>query len=759
MRNVLVVCDSGEEAQSIVEKALRYLEVNIIKASSFDEAVVKTPGIYISCIVFDLSGELDVLPFIHSFSGASSLLCFREQSPEWLSEMLTYNISDECVIRNDAVTRTLLVTKLKRLMDTRFAKRLYGVFNALISAYPFPIITTRAHKGEQPKVVFFNEPFSHAYQKKPEELNEKVLDLFEYYGIDKEKHKKEGAPGYHLTKYRQSSGENTFKKFDVHVVPIGNLSTLEGVDTGVEYNMAFEYEVITDVSLSKKLLGQLDGVKQDLAHQEEFLASVAHDIRRPLNNIVALIDLLNQSELTEDQNVVGVALAQSGKNLRKMIDDLLDLSKMDSGKYEIVNAFFDIRQFVEGLKVVFENDALKNKISFNVYVSEEVPVRIEGDENRLSQILTNLLVNAFKFTTQGSVELRIDVDTISENSVDLNFTVRDTGIGVKKENLKKLFTSYTQAEKGHDRTYGGTGLGLSICKKLTALMKGSIDVESEWGQGTSFIVNLPFALATIHDHTDGEMNTNDLGGMRIMLVDDNELTNIVLSRILRKWNSEVFVYKTALGALNSESEVDLLITDIQLPDRNGLELSGEMKEKYRNQGRPLPVLGISAFPFPVKRKGQGLLNSFLLKPLNANELFTRVAELHAKRDTNLNADKESEMDYQIIDTKKISGFASGDVDFIKQLIEIFLKRTPEYMEELNVAVKKKDWAKMKMMAHKVKPTFTYVGMETYTEKVGSIEDLALRKDLVGIQNIMNEVWDKCQLAFDEFEDYSKSLSE
>lgn len=757
MRNVLLVYDSDRKSESIVEKTLERLDVQVIKASCFEEAQSKTNGgVYLSCIVFDLEEELEIAPFIETFSGPSKLLCYRNQSSEWLEKMLAFNIADECYIGDENQTCTVLYNKVKRLISSRFSKRLYGIFNVLMTAYPFPIVCTREHRGESARVVFYNEPFRRVYSLEGKELQGKHLNLFNYYEVDEVKHKREGAPGYYLTKHRRSSSESSFKTFDVHLVPLGDPTSANGAESSVEYTVAFEYEVNTDVSFSKRLLGQLDVYKKSLARQEEFLASVAHDIRKPLNNIVGLTELLKGYQLDEEQNDVASALSQSGKNLRKMIDDLLDLSKMDSGKYEIVYEYFDIRKFVDGIKLTFENDALKKGLDFQVLVSDKVPVQMEGDENRLFQVLTNLLVNAFKFTSKGGVTLSIELASISDSELELDFVVKDTGIGVKPENLEKLFTSYTQAERGHDRTYGGTGLGLSICKKLTNLMKGDITVKSVWGEGSSFTVSLPFNYSPVCPLPE-ESNEHGLAGKRIMLVDDNELTNMVLSRVLRNWQADVFVFTSALSALQSKAEVDILLADVQLPDMNGIELSNEMKKKYRGLEKELPVLGISAFPYPIRTHAKGVLDSFLLKPLNSSELFSKVTELLARKSDQVHSINDGHMEYQVIDTEKISGFASGDAEFIQQLIAIFLKRTPEYMEELNLAVKAKDWTKIKMMAHKVKPTFTYVGMEAFTEKVGSIEDLAIKKDLLGIQMIMDEVWDQCQLAFDEFRDYSKSL--
>ena len=755
MRNILLVGESDNDSTHHILKAIVDLDVKVFSVTSFEEARTKCVDKYVSIIVFNLYTEYDVAPYIKQFQGASTLLCYRDQQLDWFTSMLSLNFSDEYCMRDSDRCYLVVRKKLQRLIDSRFSKRLYGLFNALVAAYPFPIVTTRAHVGENPKVIFYNEPFQKQVKGRFAKLNDLPLNLFEFYGIDKERDVRKGAIGYHSTKYKHSEGENTFRKYEVYLIPVNNVNT-----NGVEYNVAFEFEVTTDVSLSKKLMQELDENRKKLKGQEEFLANVAHDIRKPLNNIVGLIEMLNDGSKADDVSDIGSALSLSSKNLRKMIDDLLDLSKIGSGNYEIVDEFFDVRAFIDGLRIVFENEALKKNLDLQISISDNVPAIIKGDENRLSQILTNLLGNAFKFTSEGSVKMSIDVASISDKQVLLDFVVADTGIGVKPENIVKLFRSYSQAEKGQDRKYGGTGLGLSICRKLAELMGGSISVESEWGKGTTFSVTLPFSLAALNgDIMNGSEHNKSLDDITVILVDDNELTNHVLSNILQRWDANVRVYTGATEALEYQGFVDLLITDIQLPDTNGMELSRKMKKRYEEQGKALPVLGISAFPYPLRKYSHNTLDAFLLKPLDSKELFTTIARLHANRASASLADKGKLMEYRIIDVDKIRGFASGDPDFIRQLIEIFLKRTPEYMEELNKAVKAKDWARIKMMAHKVKPTFTYVGMEAFTEKVGSIEHMSIKKDIVGIQSIMSEVWDKCQLAFDEFEAFSKSMDE
>ena len=205
----------------------------------------------------------------------------------------------------------------------------------------------------------------------------------------------------------------------------------------------------------------------------------------------------------------------------------------------------------------------------------------------------------------------------------------------------------------------------------------------------------------------------------------------------------------------AKEAIDLVLMDIQMPGINGVEAAKRIRQKQEN----MPILALSAFAMSPKFSDDfdHFINDFLIKPINAEDLYHKIKNLHDIHMRKEAPEDESSDEYRVIDTDRLKTFAGNDPKFMRQVIEIFLKRTPEYMKELRAAVKDKDWKNIKMMSHKLKPTFTYVGMEDFTELVGSIEQYAVKKDLDTINSIMTEVWEDCQLAFDEFKDFLSTI--
>ncbi|MBI1185177.1 response regulator [bacterium] len=672
-----------------------------------------------------------------------------ETAADW-AQLIKLPFADELVFSESDAFVHLLNTKLNRLIESRFNKRLLGVLNALLAVYPLPIIVTRQIKGGSERVVFYNDVYLKASGFNSEDLFDKPFDLWRYYTQNQSF--VEDESNIMVCGFLHPDGIDSER--DVQLVAI---SQPDGAN--ITYRLALEYENIHGKGQVSQLEQQVKIMSQRVKGQEEFLASVAHDIRKPLNNIIGLVDLLNETPLDEEQQYISNSLTQSGRNLKNLINDLLSLSKIDSANFEISNAFFNIRTLVSGMQLMFQNEATSRGLKLKFTVDDLVPAMLEGDENRLSQILINLLGNALKFTREGRVSLRVSLLKMSDRKAQVRFEVSDTGIGIKKEDQRRIFESFEQAKT--DKSHEGTGLGLTICQRLCQLMHGQISLHSEWQVGSTFTVDLPFELAALADNKEAEKEEKDLGELQILLIDDSELTSFVIEKLLTRWNAHVKVAPngTVAPQLFGQLPFDLVITDIQLPDMSGLKLATKIKSAATSQNRYLPIIGISAFPYPSTQIAYHQIDGFFLKPINTGELYEKIVNLYENRNLLTTSFNSTSMDYQIIDTNRIRKFASNDAEFMKQVVEIFLKRTPEYIKELRDAVADKDWERIKMMAHKVKPTFTYVGMEAFTEKVGAIENYAIKRDLQTIETIMDEVWDKCQVAFVEFDDFLKSLDE
>jgi signal transduction histidine kinase/FixJ family two-component response regulator len=709
--------------------------------SSIDEAYEKgAKENWYSIIAIDSPRLCDIQNVKEQYPAASILVTYdldfsNEAFPDYVEELL-YKKADNGFKR-------VLAKKLAKLVELRRLRRRNKLNEAFFERIETPIIITKKVGNDPFKVVSFNNTFlSKSIVTRSIKL-QKSIDLFDLYSIDRQDLTDQGDAK--LTKRIHRND----KDYLVDVV----IFTHKLKYSEVSYQIAIEVGHKVDnneVGRLKERLEYLDNTKKS---QSEFLASVAHDLRKPLNNIIGLVDVLSDSGLKEEQAFIGKSLVDSSEMLKNLLSDVLDNSSLDAGNFEIVSELFEIRPFIQSIKTMFLNDAKEKGLKLKVSISDTVPVWLMGDKNRLSQILINLLSNAIKFTSQGEVSLNINFSRRLKDRAIVQFKVNDSGIGIEEKNLDSIFNSYNQGNRETKSKYGGTGLGLTITKKLTELMSGNINVESEYGKGTEFTVEIPFGLSTI-DAKQPLKTKNALEGLSILVVDDNEIASFVLAKLIAKNGGVAVEAYTGNKALDyfKTKKIDLVITDIQLPDINGIRLSNKLKTLAKSKGENLPVIGLSAFPFPQRLKNDGFVDYFALKPISQDQLISKVVEIYEA-----NRKESVSMKYKVIDIDHINNFTSGDPVFIKQLVDIFLKRTPEYMDELKSAVDNKDWTQIKTMAHKVKPTFTYVGMGGFTEKVGSIEDYAIKKDIDTIYKIMDEVWDDCQLAFDEFEDFVKSF--
>lgn len=754
MRNVLVVWDQCVEIEAF-KWLEQELDVRVHFAANVDELVEIGAEIHISILLLCFEKEVGLSNFITSCPGASAMLVMACGSEEWALDHLNINIDDEMIFDGGAVSKSILKHKVERLQRQRWNKKAHTIFSGLLTGYPLPFIITRSVAEEPSSLIYCNDQFKRNFDSKQPHTDLSKIDLFDHYSVDIRRDKNNKDLGYFVSTVVGNRGD-VDRRHGVHILPISDPKDSETI-----YHVAFEFEKSKDLDVPSVLGQDMDQLKEQAKAQEKFMANVVHDIRRPLNNIVSLIEILGEQELSEDMQSISTAIWSSGRSLNKLVNDLLSLTKITSGQFEIVNDFFDVKKFVDSIYVMFQKEMAVKGLQFEIQLDADIPGQIAGDENRLTQIIVNFLGNAIKFTHKGSVKLVLKLLRQSENQAVILFSVTDTGIGVRPERQQEIFKSFTQADASIERYYGGTGLGLSICQELTWLMSGRIHMESQLGKGATFSVELPFDIHIPKKNTQEPMDSkSDVHGLSILLVDDNDVITVVLKRLISKWGCSPCTASSFDEAIErfDRGAIDLVITDIQLGATDGVDLAKALKQRASANRKRLPVIGISSHPNPMTKMSRKWLDHFMLKPLNSEELLEKIRLLNTTQSFSVENSQETAMKYEIIDSEKIRSFASGDEKFMKQLIEIFLKRTPEYMEDLNHAVEKQDWTMIKMMAHKVKPTFTYVGMDEFTNKVGSIEDYAIKEDISSIKKIMREVWEDCQRAFKEFEDLSSRLN-
>ncbi|SHN05391.1 ATP-binding protein [Polaribacter sp. KT 15] len=346
---------------------------------------------------------------------------------------------------------------------------------------------------------------------------------------------------------------------------------------------------------------ELDRLRKiaDKANEEKsrFLAMMSHEIRNPLNVILGYSEMISNESLNDNVIEYANLLSLSGKNLKVIVNDILDLSRIEAGKLDLVNSELNVHEIAKNAIDNYRFQNKNNNITLVLEVDENIPKVLIGDDVRVNQILSNLLSNALKFTEKGVISLKLNIDSEEENQVLLNFLIEDSGRGMTAEQASKIFNEYQQNNKDDNRVYGGAGLGLSIVKKLLLAMNGEISVKSKLNSGTLFKVKIPFSKPQQNQQSQNpeKFTGINLVGKRILVADDDVLNQSIVSHILKSENVVLTLVKDGFEALQllKNNIFDIVLLDIHMPNITGEQLV-QMSNEFASDNSKIPFLALTA---------------------------------------------------------------------------------------------------------------------------------------------------------------------
>ena len=408
--------------------------------------------------------------------------------------------------------------------------------------------------------------------------------------------------------------------------------------TAIHNEQEFYYNgFIRDISSRKQreqeLVQMKEKAEQAAKAKSQFLSVMSHELRTPLNAVIGITHLLMLNQPREDQQEDLRTLQFSGESLLHIINDILDFTKLDSGKIELSAIDFNLRELAQSLYQSFSYKAKEKGIVFDVEFDQRIPFLVKGDNFRLSQVLNNLISNAIKFTQRGSVKLKVEVNEDKGASFTAQFSVIDTGIGIPRDKQEKIFEQFTQADSNTTRLYGGTGLGLSISVKLVELMGSTIIVDSTPGKGSTFHFSVPLQRGEGADPVVAApaakviSRTNEqFKNKRILLAEDNLFNANIARRFITGWGGEIDLVVDGRQALEfvARTKYDLILMDVQMPVLDGFACT----RKIRKHLKDIPIIAVTASPKNeiINEIMSCGMNDFVSKPFKPNELRAKILE-------------------------------------------------------------------------------------------------------------------------------------
>lgn len=568
----------------------------------------------------------------------------------------------------------------------------------------------------------------------------------------KNKIRKEGISDIYQVPIKNKSGEQQW--WAISGAP--NYDSKGNVVGSIGIHLDITQQKRLEIELEKEKVNALESSKA----KEVFLANMSHEIRTPLNAIIGFLRELEKQELSEIQKKYINNSSIASKHLMSIINNILDISKIEAGEMSLEEEDFVFEKKISNVMAVLHPMLTQKGLDLNITISNKISKVLRGDALRIQQILFNLIGNAIKFTSKGSIAINCEV--VDDNAIfqKLQISISDTGIGMEKSFVSTIFNKFSQEDKAITRKYGGTGLGLSITRELVKLMGGKIEIESEKYVGTIIHIFLNFIKGSIQNIEIKNVDKQcvSIENISILVVEDNYLNRMVVQNSLQYYNCKVTEAENGLEAIEilKNRNFDIILMDIQMPEMGGIEAT-EIIRKELNLSTPIIALTANAFKSEIDKCKNAGMNDYVCKPFDENVLIETIAKYTINQKIILPEAVflETAADDQLYNLTSLNNLSRGNEDFVVKMVAIFIDQTTDVIQKISEAIILDDFMEVSRLIHKIKPSIESLGIKSIVEEIKLLEKIAKKtndkEQITALFDTIKEVLEKTVVQLKDHE--------